>query len=307
MEKQELIGAIGKLKKEKNAIILAHYYSDPDVQDIADFIGDSLELSRKAATTSADMIVFAGVHFMAETAAVISPDKKVCIPVQGAGCSLADGVKGADLRAWKEKNPGGVVVSYVNTTAEVKSETDYCCTSANALKVVEHIPADKKIFFVPDKNLGGYISMVTGRDMELFDGYCYVHQEITTDMILKRIAEYPNADILIHPESECSRDEVVLNHPDCYMYSTSGIFRHAGESAKKQFVIATETGTLYKLQKEHPDKEFIPVSDNAVCKYMKMTTLEDVYASLKEEKFLVRIDSGMCGRALLPIKRMLEI
>lgn len=307
MDKKELIQAIGVLRKEKNAIILAHYYSDPRVQDIADFIGDSLELSRKAATTPADVIVFAGVHFMAETAAVISPEKKVFIPVPGAGCSLADGVTGEDLRAWKKLNPDGLVVSYVNTTADVKGETDYCCTSANALKVVEHLPADKKILFVPDKNLGGYIRKRTGRDMELYDGNCYVHQEITTGLILSRMAEYPGADVLIHPESQCSRDDIILNHPDCYLYSTSGMLRHVQESSKKTFIIATEVGILHKLSKENPDKRFIPVSENAVCKYMKIATLEDIYQSLKEEKYRVSIPSGLRERAMLPIKRMLEI
>lgn len=307
MNKQELIKAIGELKKQKNAIVLAHYYSNPDVQDIADFLGDSLELSKKAATTNANMIVFAGVHFMAETAAVISPDKKVFAPVQGAGCSLADGVTSADLRAWKAANPGGIVVSYVNTTADVKSETDYCCTSANALKVVEHLPKEAKIFFVPDKNLGSYIQKATGRKMDIYDGCCFVHQEITTQMILSRIAQYPQADVLIHPESQCSHDDVILNHPNCYMYSTSGILRHAKESAKKQFVIATENGTLYKLQNDNPDKEFIPVSDCAFCKYMKMATLEDVYESLKEEKYLVEISKELREKALLPIRRMMEI
>ncbi|MEG0519191.1 MAG: quinolinate synthase NadA [Bacteroidales bacterium] len=307
MNKQELIKAIGELKKQKNAIVLAHYYSNPDVQDIADFLGDSLELSKKAATTNANMIVFAGVRFMAETAAVISPDKKVFVPVLGAGCSLADGVTSADLRAWKAANPGGIVVSYVNTTADVKSETDYCCTSANALKVVEHLPKEAKIFFVPDKNLGNYIQKATGRKMDIYDGCCFVHQQITTKMILSRLAQYPQADVLIHPESQCSHDDIILNHPNCYMYSTSGILRHAKESAKKQFIIATENGTLYKLQSDNPDKEFIPVSDCAICKYMKMATLEDVYESLKEEKYLVEISKELREKALLPIRRMMEI
>lgn len=307
MNKQELIKAIGELKKEKNAIVLAHYYSNPDVQDIADFLGDSLELSKKAATTDAKIIVFAGVHFMAETAAVISPDKKVFAPVRGAGCSLADGVTSEHLRLWKAANPGGIVVSYVNTTADVKSETDYCCTSANALKVVEHLPKEAKILFVPDKNLGGYIQKATGRKMDIYDGCCFVHQAITTEMILSCIAQYPQADVLIHPESQCSGDDIILNHPNCYMYSTSGILRHANESAKKQFIIATENGTLYKLRNDNPGKEFIPVSEDTICKYMKMATLEDVYQSLKEEKYLVEISEELREKALLPIRRMMEI
>lgn len=307
MEKRELIQAITALKKEKNAIILAHYYANPDVQDMADFIGDSLELSRKAADTSAEVIVFAGVHFMAETAAVISPDKKVFIPIQGAGCSLADGVTGADLRAWKAKNPNGVVVSYVNTTADVKSETDCCCTSANALRVVESIPEEQKIFFVPDKNLGSYIAAETGRKMDIFEGNCYVHQEFTTRVLLDKMSRYPLADVLIHPESACSHDPVMMEHPSCYMHSTSGMLRHVKESLKKQFVIATEVGILHKLRKENPGKEFIPVSEGAICKYMKLVTLENIYESLKEEKFLVTIEPQMRKRAGMPIQRMLKI
>ena len=307
MTKQELIQEIARLKKEKNAIVLAHYYSNPDVQDIADFLGDSLELSRKAGTADADMIVFAGVHFMAETAALISPNKKVLVPALGAGCSLADGVTGEDLAKWKNENPDGIIVSYVNTTADVKNHTDICCTSANALSVVKSLPADSKVFFVPDRNLGAYITKSTGRKMELYDGCCKVHEQVTAQMILDKIDEYPQADILIHPECPCSSDPAVFEHPNCYMYSTSGILRHAAESSKKQFVIATEIGTLHKLQKDNPDKEFIPVSDNIVCHYMKMSTLESVYEALRDEKYEVKIPSEISERALEPITRMMNL
>ncbi len=307
MTKQELIRAIEKLKREKNAIVLAHYYSNPDVQDIADFLGDSLELSKKAGTTTADLIVFAGVHFMAETAALISPEKKVLVPALGAGCSLADGVAGENLAEWKAKNPDGLVVSYVNTTADVKSHTDICCTSANALDVVKSIPADKKVFFVPDRNLGGYISKVTGRQMELYEGCCRVHDQITSEMVLEMASKYPEADILIHPESPCSSDSRILEHPNCYMYSTSGILRHAKESGKKQFVIATEIGTLHKLQKDNPDKEFIPVSEKIVCGYMKLATLEKVYEALRDEQYEVKIPQEIAGSALEPITKMMEL
>ena len=307
MTKQELIQEIERLKKEKNAIILAHYYSNPDVQDIADFLGDSLELSRKAGTTDADVIVFAGVHFMAETAALISPDKKVLVPALGAGCSLADCVKGDALAAWKKENPNGLIVSYVNTTAEVKNYTDICCTSANAVSVVKSLPADAKIYFVPDRNLGAYIMKSTGRHMELYDGCCRVHEQVTTQMILDKIAEYPQADVLIHPECPCSGDPVILEHPNCYMYSTSGILKHASASDKKQFLIATEVGTLHKLQKDNPDKEFIPVSDKIVCDYMKMSTLEAVYEALRDEKYEVKIPSEISERALEPITRMMNL
>lgn len=307
MTKQELIQEIARLKKEKNAIVLAHYYSNPDVQDIADFLGDSLELSRKAGTTDADVIVFAGVHFMAETAALISPDKKVLVPALGAGCSLADGVTGGDLAKWKAENPDGIIVSYVNTTAEVKNYTDICCTSANALSIVKSLPADAKVYFVPDKNLGGFIVKSTGRQMELYNGCCKVHEQVTSQMILDKMAEYPEADILIHPECPCSSDPAILNNPACYMYSTSGILRHATESSKKQFVIATEIGTLHKLQKDNPGKEFIPVSDKIVCGYMKMSTLEAVYEALRDEKYEVKIPAEISARALEPIVRMMEL
>ena len=306
MTKQELIEKIEALKREKNAIVLAHYYSNPDVQDIADFLGDSLELSRKAGSADADIIVFAGVHFMAETAALISPKKKVLVPALGAGCTLADGVCGENLAQWKAANPDGIVVSYVNTTAEVKSHTDICCTSANALSIVKGLPEDKKVFFVPDRNLGSYIISQTGRKMELYDGCCKVHDQVTTQMVLDMMAKYPEADVLIHPESVCSSDPVILENPNCYMYSTSGILKHAAESSKKQFIIATEIGTLHKLSKDNPGKEFIPVSDKIVCQYMKLATLEKVYEALKDEKYEVKVPEEISARALAPITEMLS-
>ena len=306
MTREELVQKITELKKEKNAIVLAHYYSNPDVQDVADFLGDSLELSRKAGTADADIIVFAGVHFMAETAALISPNKKVLVPALGAGCTLADGVCGGNLAQWKAANPDGIVVSYVNTTAEVKSHTDICCTSANALSIVKGLPEDKKVFFVPDRNLGSYIISQTGRKMELYDGCCKVHDQVTTQMVLDMMAKYPEADVLIHPESVCSSDPVILENPNCYMYSTSGILKHAAESSKKQFIIATEIGTLHKLSKDNPGKEFIPVSDKIVCQYMKLATLEKVYEALRDEKFEVKVPEEISARALAPITEMLS-
>jgi quinolinate synthase len=306
MTREELVQKIEELKKQKNAIVLAHYYSNPDVQDIADFLGDSLELSRKAGSADADIIVFAGVHFMAETAALISPKKKVLVPALGAGCTLADGVCGQNLADWKDANPDGIVVSYVNTTAEVKSHTDICCTSANALSIVKCLPEDKKVFFVPDRNLGSYIISQTGRKMELYDGCCKVHDQVTTQMVLDMMAKYPEADVLIHPESVCSSDPVILNNPNCYMYSTSGILKHAAESSKKQFIIATEIGTLHKLSKDNPGKEFIPVSEKIVCQYMKLATLEKVYEALRDEKFEVKVPAEISERALAPITAMLS-
>ena len=306
MTREELVQKIEELKKQKNAIVLAHYYSNPEVQDVADFLGDSLELSRKAGTADADIIVFAGVHFMAETAALISPKKKVLVPALGAGCTLADGVCGKNLAEWKTANPDGMVVSYVNTTAEVKSHTDICCTSANALSIVKGLPQDTKVFFVPDKNLGAYIISQTGRDMELYDGCCKVHDQVTTAMVQEMMAKYPEADVLIHPESACSSDPAILENPNCYMYSTSGILKHAAASEKKQFIIATEVGTLHKLRKDNPGKEFIPVSEKIVCEYIKLATLEKVYEALRDEKFEVKVPEEISGRALEPITLMMS-
>ncbi len=307
MTKAELIDRIQQLKREKNAVILAHYYTRPEVQDIADYLGDSLGLSQEAGKTDAQIIVFCGVHFMAETAAIISPDKKVLIPVQGAGCSLAESITGEALRAWKKDHPEGVIVSYVNTTAEVKAWTDICCTSANALKVVKSIPSDRQILFVPDKNLGAWIRKVTGREMELWDGDCCVHERITSDMILAKSQEYPGADILIHPECHCSQDEKILQLPQAYMYSTAGMIKHALQSAKKQFIIATEIETIHKLQQDNPEKEFIPIHPKTICGQMKKVTLESVWEALEKEQHVVEISEEIRRRAWIPIERMLQI
>ncbi|MGI6718361.1 MAG: quinolinate synthase NadA [Bacteroidales bacterium] len=307
MQKNDIIKEIEKLKKEKNAIILAHYYTLPEIQDISDYLGDSLGLSRKAGESDADIIVFCGVNFMAETASIISPDKKVLIPVTNAGCSLAEGITGEDLKIWKDNNPDGVVVTYVNTTADVKAYSDYCCTSSNALKVVESIPRDKKILFAPDANLGSYISAVTNRSMEIWDGACHVHNKIDTQMVLDKINEYPDADILIHPESLCSSDELVLNSPNCYLYSTSGILNHVKTSIKNTFIIATEEGLMYQLKKVAPDKKIIQISDSIVCEYMKETKLEDVLAALQKEQYEVKVNKEIRDKAIIPINRMLSI
>lgn len=307
MTNREIIDRIQLLKKEKNAVILAHYYTRPEVQDIADYLGDSLGLSQEAGKTDADIIVFCGVHFMAETAAIISPDKKVLIPAKSAGCSLAESITGYDLREWKKANPDGIVVSYVNTTAEVKAWTDICCTSANALKVVESLPQDQKILFVPDKNLGAWIMKATGRNMELWAGDCCVHERITADMILQKSQEYPDADILIHPECHCSADNRILNLPQAYMYSTAGMIKHALASQKQQFIIATEIETIHKLQKDNPEKQFIPIHPKTICGQMKKVTLENVLEALEQEQHIVQVPEEIRQRALLPIKKMLEI
>jgi quinolinate synthase len=307
MENKDIIKQIEELKKQKNAIILAHYYTNPEVQDIADYIGDSLGLARKAGNTSADIIVFCGVHFMAETASIISPNKKVLIPAQKCGCSLAESITGKNIRDWKEKNPDGIVVSYVNTTAEVKAETDFCCTSSNAIQVIEHLGKNRKIFFTPDKNLGAYIIKKTGIEMDLWDGDCCVHERIDNKMILEMSAKYPKADILIHPESNCANDDEILNLPNTYFYSTAGIINHAAKSDKKQFIIATELGTLHQLEKENPDKEFILIHPKTICGSMKRIKLQGVLDALNEEKYEVKVPDEISKKAIISIQRMLEI
>lgn len=307
MTNREIIDRIQSLKKEKNAVILAHYSTRPEVQDIADYLGDSLGLSQEAGKTDADIIVFCGVHFMAETAAIISPDKKVLSPAKSAGCSLAESITGYDLREWKKANPDGIIVSYVNTTAEVKAWTDICCTSANALKVVQSIPQSRKILFVPDKNLGAWIIKKTGRQMELWNGNCCVHERITADIIINKSKEFPEADILIHPESYCSHDDRILNMPQAYMYSTAGMIRHAAASPKKQFIIATEIETIHKLKKDNPEKDFIPVHPQTICGQMKKVTLNNILETLEQEQYVVEVPENIRQKALLPITRMLEI
>lgn len=307
MDTNGIISRIGRLKKERNAIILAHYYTDPQVQDVADFLGDSLGLSRTAAGTQAGTIVFCGVHFMAETAAIISPSKKVLSPAPDAGCSLADSIDAGRLRRWKEDNPDGIVVSYVNTTAMVKAWTDWCCTSSNALDVVRSLPQGRKILFGPDRNLGAYIMEKTGRKMELWDGACSVHEEIGPEMIAGALEKYPDADILIHPEARCSHDRETLSKDRVYFYSTAGIISHASRSGKKRFVIATEEDTIHQLRKSCPGKEFIPVAPGIVCSQMKKVTLEGVLDCLENGSGLVTVEESVRERAIIPINRMLGI
>jgi quinolinate synthase len=304
---EDLVQKIKELKEKKNAVILAHYYTRPEIQDVADYLGDSLGLAREAAKTKADIIVFCGVHFMAETASVVSPEKKILIPALRAGCSLAESITPQQLIDWKAENPGAVVVTYVNTTAAIKAESDYCCTSSNALKIVESIPEDKKILFLPDKNLGGYIKRMTGRDMEIWNGDCCVHEIINTQMVLDKLAEFPDADVLIHPEANCSHDEIILAHPQTFMYSTAGIITHAKESDKQNFIIATENGTIHKLKKDNPTKNFIPVSGSTLCGSMKRVTIEKLYEALLHEQYEVKVPEELAKKALLPIQRMLEI
>ena len=310
----DLIQDIEYLRKQRNAVVLAHNYQIGPVQDVADFVGDSLGLAQEAAKTSADLIVFCGVHFMAETAAILCPDKKVLIPDLEAGCSLADSITGDQLRQWKAEHPDAVVVSYVNTSADVKAESDYCCTSSNAVQVVQSIPEDREILFLPDMFLGTYVRRVTGREnIRVWWGECHVHAAIRPEMISDVRHEHAEAEFLIHPECGCVSSAMYLNaeqHPatqNAKILSTGGMINHAKNSDKNEFVIATETGILHKLRKQNPTKAFYPVSEDSVCRFMKMITLEKLHRSLKEDVFEVRVPEEIAARAIIPIERMLAV
>ncbi len=312
MENKILIEEISKLKKEKNAVILAHNYEIDEIQDVADFVGDSLGLSQKASKTSADIIVFCGVHFMAETASIISPDKKVLLPDLEAGCSLASTINAEQVIKWKSKFPDSVVVSYVNTTAEVKAESDYCCTSSNAVKIVNSIPEDKKILFLPDKFLGMYVKSITGRDIEIWDGACHVHEKIG-DMDLNKAKEiYSDAQILIHPECGCSTSCMFKaskygDTENIKICSTEGMINFVKASNQNEFLIATEVGILHRLKKDNPKKIFHPASENSICEYMKKITLEKLYNALLLEQFEIKVPNEIAAKARIPIERMLAI
>ena len=303
-----------RLKKEKDVVILAHNYQIPDVQDVADFTGDSLGLSRQAATVDQKTILFCGVHFMAETAAIISPQKRVLIPDLEAGCSLSDSITVEELRNWKNQHPGAIAVGYVNTTAEIKSELDYCCTSANAVNVVNAIPKDKEILFLPDMFLGSYVAKVTGRkNMHIWAGECHVHAGIKPEDITKKLDSLKDAEFMIHPECSCTTPmmyDVASGRFDdrkVSILSTEGMLNHANNSKAKNFVVATETGILYRMKQQNPDKNFVPASDKAECQYMKMITLEKVYDALVNEKNVVTVPKDIADKARLAINRMLEI
>lgn len=308
----DLAKEIRSLCKEKNAVILAHYYTMGDIQDVADFIGDSLALARKAAQTDADIIVMCGVHFMAETCKILSPEKLVLCPDINAGCSLADSCRADDLRKYKEEHPGYKVVSYVNTTAAVKALTDVVVTSGNAKKIVDTFPADEKLIFGPDYNLGSYINSVTGRNMLLWNGGCHVHERFSAAEIVRLKKEHPDAEVLVHPE--CKGPVVVLAD---VVGSTAVLLKHAIESDTQEFIVATEAGILHEMTRKCPDKTFIPVppevSEGGLgcscneCDYMKMNTLLKIYNTLKYEWPSVDVDPDIARDAVKPIERMLEL
>jgi quinolinate synthase len=293
--------------RTRSAVILAHNYQVPEVQDVADYVGDSLGLSREAAATDAVAIVFCGVHFMAETAAILSPDKTVLIPDLDAGCSLAASITADQLREWKAEHPGSVVVSYVNTTAEVKAESDYCCTSGNAKAVIEAIPAEREILFLPDMFLGIWLERVTGRKLTIWLGECHVHAGIRPADIERWQAEAPDAELLVHPECGCASQCMAFANGRTHILSTEGMVKFAKESPKERFLVATETGILHRLSKEAPGKRFEAVSEKAICKYMKMITLEKLRDSLRDWKHVVTVEPEIAERARGAIERMVTL
>jgi len=298
---------IRALAQERDAVIIAHNYQRPEVQDVADFVGDSLGLSRQAAATDAGTIVFCGVHFMAETAAILSPEKTVLLPDLGAGCSLAASIDAEQLRRWKSEHPGAVVVSYVNTTAEVKAESDYCCTSGNAQQVIEAIPADQEILFLPDMYLGLWLERVTGRTLTIWLGECHVHAGIRPADIERWQREAPDAELLVHPECGCASQAMAFGNERTQILSTEKMVDYARRSPKQRFLVATETGIIHRLEREAPGKRFEPVRDDAVCRYMKVTTLEKVRDSLRELRHRITVDADTADRARLAIERMVAI
>lgn len=310
---QETVAEIQRLKRERNAVILAHNYQYGEIQDIADHVGDSLGLSQVAARTEADVIVFCGVHFMAETAAILNPSKMVLIPDLEAGCSLADSISAKQLRAWKTEHPGAVVVSYVNTTAAVKAESDYCVTSGNAERVVRAIPEDKEILFLPDMFLGTYLRQVTGRDLQIWAGECHVHAAIRPAMVQATRQANPGSELLVHPECGCVSSTLhylargSIEAKGSHILSTEGMIKHAQSSAATSFVVATEIGVLHRMRKANPEKSFLPVDESISCRYMKMITLDKVHAALRDLRHQVTVAPELAERARLPIERMIAL
>ena len=303
----DLFAEIERLKKEKNAIILAHFYQEPDIQDVADFLGDSLGLAQKAQSTTADLIVFAGVHFMAETAKILNPTKKVVLPDLKAGCSLADSAPADLFKAFKERHPDHVVISYINCTAEIKVLSDIICTSSNAEKIIESLPAEQKIIFAPDKNLGGYLNKKTGRNMLLWNGACMVHEIFSLEKITKLKVRHPNAKVIAHPECE----EAVLRVAD-FIGSTTQLLKYSAVDNAREYIVATETGILHQMQKDSPGKTFIPAPPNNSCAcndcpYMKLNTLEKLYLCMEYEIPEITMDENLRLAAKKPMDRMMDI
>jgi quinolinate synthase len=314
MSVPELQDEIRSLARERNAVILAHNYERPEVQDVADFVGDSLGLSREAARTTADVIVFCGVHFMAETAAILSPQKTVLLPDLAAGCSLAATIDAEGLRAWKGEHPGAVVVSYVNTTAEVKAESDYCCTSGNAVDIVNSIPADRDILFLPDLFLGAHVRRVTGRtNLHVWMGECHVHAGIGPEDITRQRARHPGAEFLIHPECGCATSALdavssgAVDPAGVHVLSTEGMIRRPATSPAQEFIVATEVGILHRLRRENPSQTFYAANDGAVCAYMKVTTLPKVRSALVRLEHRITVPPDIAARARLALERMVAI
>jgi len=299
---QKLVEDILKLKKERKAIILAHNYQSPEVQDIADFSGDSLGLSQEAAKTEAEIILFCGVHFMAETAAILCPNKTVLMPDLNAGCPMANMITLRQLIEMKKKHPRALVVTYINSKAEIKAESDYCCTSSNAIKVIQSLPEDKEIIFIPDKYLGSYVASQTRRKLILWEGYCPTHRRILPEDILKKKALYPKAEVLVHPE--CIPEVIAMADK---VLSTTGICRYAKESKCGEFIVGTEIGILHRLKKENPEKRFYPASELADCPNMKLNSLEKILWSLEDLVYKVEVPEEIARRAKRSIDRMLDI
>ncbi|GGF80104.1 quinolinate synthase NadA [Wenyingzhuangia marina] len=305
----DYVAEINRLKKEKNAVILAHYYQEEAIQDIADFVGDSLQLAQEAAKTDADVIVFCGVHFMAETAKILNPKKKVLLPDLKAGCSLADSCPPEEFKAFKAKYPDHKVVTYINCSAEIKTMSDIVCTSSNAVKIINSFPKDQKIIFAPDKNLGDYLNKETGRDMVLWDGACMVHEAFSIEKLLTLAAEHPDAEIIAHPESPSH-----ILKTASYIGSTAGLLKYARESKKDKFIVATEAGILHEMIKQVPNKHLIPApaeEDNSCacseCFYMRMNTMKKLFLCLEHELPAIEVDEKLAADALLPIERMLAL
>jgi quinolinate synthase len=314
MTATQLQDEIRDMARARNAVILAHNYERPEVQDVADFVGDSLGLSREAASTSADVIVFCGVHFMAETAAILSPTKTVLLPDMAAGCSLASTIDAEQLLAWKAEHPDAVVVSYVNTTAAVKAESDYCCTSGNAVDVINAIPADREILFLPDMFLGAHVRRVTGRsNIHVWMGECHVHAGIDPEDIRRQRLAHPDAEFLIHPECGCATSVVEavsagdIDPTDVHILSTEGMIRRPAQSPASEFIIATEVGILHRLRKANPEKTFYAANERAVCAYMKVTTLPKVRSALAHLQYQITVPPAVADRARRAIARMVAI